>query len=104
MEQIVSRIIEVEQRAQQVMNEARKMRDELSQSISEDVEKMKEKYTVRAENRIEIVRLEEQKYLNEVIKEIESIKEKEQTAMEEKYQNRQKEWVDTLFFRIIGGD
>lgn len=103
MEQIVNQIIAVEKRAQEIMDEARKMREELPETITKDIEKMKEKYTVQAEQRLEVVRMEEKKFLQEATEEIKRLKEKELAVMEEKYQKNHEEWLTTLFYRITGG-
>lgn len=102
MEQIVNKIIAVEQRAQDIMNEARKMREELPETITKDIDKLKEKYTVRAEQRLEVVRQDEKKFLDEALTEIEVLKQKELDKMEDKYSKSSKEWIDTLLYRITG--
>ena len=102
MDIIIEKILDIEQKAQSVYDEARlKEKDQeqvliiASKHIEEDIEK-------RAKVRIEqIINIEAEKSVSEVNK----IKEKTQKKiehMETMYSKKSKEWEENIFKRIIG--
>ncbi|MEG1718818.1 MAG: hypothetical protein RR306_00695 [Clostridia bacterium] len=101
MDEIINEIIEIEKRAQNIMKEARDMKEELLSTIDHDIEKMKESYLSRANDRIKFVREDEDKNTAKAIEKIDNEKSQVLNKLQSNYDTNASAWVDTMFNNIV---
>lgn len=102
MEQIINKIIEVEKRAQEIMDEARKMKENLPSSIVKDTKELNENYMLRAMKRLEIVKENEQKFLEETEAELNAKKTADLEKLQQNFDANCDKWALSLYNRILG--
>ena len=102
MEQVINKIIEVEKRAAQIMDEARKIKDELPNKIKQDAEALNALYIEKEKARIEKVRESEKVYFEQSSAELDERKKLDIEKMQKAFDENAEQWVSILFNRITG--
>lgn len=102
MEQVINKIIEVEKRAVQIMDEARKIKDELPNQIKKDADALNALYLEKEKARIEKVRESEKAYFEQSSAELDERKKIDIEKMQKAFDENADKWVDILFNRITG--
>ena len=100
---LVSKIIAAEHTAQEIAREAQEKQQSLAADLERDIAHMREDYFARAKHRIEAVEKAERKGAEEDIAKLDKRLKDAMDKVERAYQQNKDQWVDTLFFRIVGG-
>ena len=98
---IISKIIEAEQAAQKVADEAKHKHQDLSQKLEAEMAEMRDKFITRAQKRVETVRLQETETANEDIARIEAEAQKQTKAIESHYDANRDQWIEHLLRFLI---
>lgn len=99
---LINRIIEAEQRAQEIFNAARSKHQNLQADLKGATEDIQKGYRERASRRIEEVRRQEDKHAVECIAELDERFARDLSAMEGTFATHRADWVNTLFSLIVG--
>lgn len=100
---LVNKIIAAEHTAQEIAREAQEKQQSLDADLERDIAHMREDYFARAKHRIEAVEKAERKGAEEDIAKLDKRLKDAMDKVERAYQQNKDQWVDTLFFRIVGG-
>jgi len=101
LEQAVAKIIETERKACALIEEIQNEKNQLNNSVEEEVKELKEKYDARTENRIEIVLKDENEILQKALEEIEEQKQEKLDQMNKLFEENFEKWTETIFERIV---
>ena len=102
LEDIIRRIIEIEDKAQEIVNDARTTESNLEKRVEAEDKILAQKIREKAENRCRELRESEQKRINEKINEINKMAESRLAELQKKYSENKEKWVDDMVRHIIG--
>ena len=100
MEDLIMKIIDIEDRAQEVIKDAKKADRELEERIKDESRKMRDDITRRMEN-VTLKQIEEE----DADKKVEAIRvnmERHLSELEKKYNDNKDKWVNEIVQNIIG--
>ena len=98
---LINRIIEAEQRARALSDEALEKRMGMYTELETATNGLRESYLERARSRIEKVRELEDKFTDETLAELEATFKKDMLSIETAFEQNQDKWVDKLFSMIV---
>lgn len=99
--EVINKIIEAEQLAQQMAGEARDKQLHLEEDLQESAQSMRKNYQAEAQKRIDVVREREDMQTREKIDALTVVHKLEMDNMEQLYQKNRDAWATELFNRII---
>ena len=102
MDDIIKKILEIEEKAKQIVEDANYQKKKMDEGIQKEIDKMKEQLQQRALRKIQQIR---EKELNEARKKVSEIEEQSRRQLESitvLAQNKKKEWETLVINRIIG--
>ncbi len=102
MEDMISKIIEMDRKAQGLSDEAQQSRADYESEILRTKEKIKSDYLERAKERIRINRQAAQKKTDEQLQVIRERSAAAISSLEAMEESRHEEWVQAIFDRVIG--
>ena len=102
MEEIIKRIIEIEDKAQKIMKDARSDRDGLDKRVEAKEERLKKQMSEAAERRCLKIRESERGRADEEIAQINARTKEQLSALEKTYSENKQKWVDDMVGHIIG--
>ena len=102
MEDIIRRIIEIEDKAQEIVNDARAAESNLGKRVEAEDKILAQKIREKAENRCRKLRESEQERINEKINDISKTTESRLAELQRKYSENKEKWVDDMVRHIIG--
>ncbi len=101
---LINRIIEAENKARQISDEAHQKLQTLSIDLKEECAGIRHEYLERAEHRIAMVRRKENELANEKITEIDRQFQEDLKLLDKTFSDHGDEWVDKLFHLIVDRD
>lgn len=102
MEELIMRILDIEDRAREVISDARKADRELELRIKDDGRKLQSDIERKMEIKNADLRRIEQEDAERQIKKINDETEKSLAELEEKYEKNKDRWVDEIITNIVG--
>ncbi|MCI8403717.1 MAG: hypothetical protein HFE49_02320 [Clostridia bacterium] len=102
MEELIMRILDIEDRAREVISDARKADRELELRIKDDGRKLQSDIERKMEIKNADLRRIEQEDAERQIKKINDETEKSLAELEEKYEKNRDRWVDEIIANIVG--
>lgn len=102
MESIINRIIGIEERAQDIASDAKKMKSSLKSDIEKEAEIIRADIKNKVAEKYEAIADFELEYADKRIKEISRNYENAEKNLEETYKNKKEEWVKSVYNDIIG--
>ncbi len=102
MEDIIKRIISIEDKAQSVMLEAHGAEEELDDRVARKSREMKADITRRSKEKISKLKGDIEEEANAKISEIESDMQSQLDGLNEKYSKNRDNWVNSMVKEIIG--
>ncbi len=102
MENMISKIIEMDKKARDLTDEAQKSKIDFEKNILEKKEQIKNDYLNRAKERIEINKHTAQKKADEQLKAIEEKNSAVIQKLDSKYKENGDKWVDQIVARVVG--
>ena len=100
--ELITRIIEAEQKAQQLAGQAKDKKLHLPEELRESMASMRQTYFDRANRRIMMVREREMSHTDEKMSALEVMHKIELENMEKTFAENRDEWVEKLFSMIVG--
>ena len=101
MEDMINRIIEWDQQARKSLTEARQLRIDSEQKISDMKAKKRDEYLERARANIKSLEKSEKIKAFVKFKSIENLYSNKTDAIEQIYAEKSEEWIDALFNKVI---
>ena len=98
---IINRIIEAEQRATQVAQQANDAYAKAIDGIEVEIEQLKEQYQTRAQRRVGIAQEQEDTFTAEIIADLEQKKQQRLAVMQSDFEKNRQDYVNLLFHRIV---
>lgn len=103
MEELIMKIIDIEERAQEIIKDAKDADRNLEADIAKETEKLHKDIEHKAQIKSESIKETEDTEAEEKIKAIRSNTEKNIAQLEKKYNDNKAVWVDKIVNNIIGG-
>lgn len=101
MEDLVSKIIEIEHDAQEYLKSAQKETEQIESSVEEKTKKLEQDITDRARARCEKIKQEKDLEADNRIKKIMDKTDSQLKELEHKFEANKQEWINTVFESII---
>ncbi len=102
MEDLITKIIEIEDRAQEVIKDAKKADRELSSRIRDDSHKLQDDIERKMQAKNVTLKQMEEEDADKKIEAINSRMRKDLSELEEKYEKNKDKWVNEIVSGIIG--
>lgn len=102
MEDLIMKIIDIEDRAQEVIRDAKKADRELDERIRDDSRKLQDDIARKVEAKNITLKQMEEDDAEKKIAVINEAMEKHLSELEEKYEKNKDKWVDEIVNNIIG--
>jgi vacuolar-type H+-ATPase subunit H len=102
LDTIIKKILEIEQKAQQIVDDANQEQQKIEESLKLEILEMKEKIQQRTERKIQQIREKELQEARQKVKEIEIQSKLQVEAMDKYAKQKRDEWEKMLMSRIIG--
>jgi len=101
MDDILKRIIEIEDRAQSIVRDAKEHKRNFSEEIEIEAQKMKKDIEERAERKIRQIQIQEDEYKQKKLEEIKKETSEKLNKMNQLYEMNRDKWVDAVFEMIM---
>lgn len=102
MQDMIKKIVDMDEKAQEITEEAKRNKALSAQEIAEKKEQLRENYLARARKRIELNRIQEKDQARQVLVDAEKKYEAQSLKMQELYRQQGSNWVDAIVGRVIG--
>ena len=102
MQDMIKKIVDMDEKAQEITEEAKRSKALSAQEIAETKERIRESYLARARKRIELNRIQEKNQARQILADAEKKYEVQLIKMQELYRQQGGNWVDAIVGRVIG--
>ena len=102
MQYMIKKIVDMDEKAQEITEEAKRSKALSAQEIAETKERIRENYLARARKRIELNRIQEKNQARQILADAEKKYEVQLIKMQELYRQQGGNWVDAIVGRVIG--
>lgn len=102
MDDIIDKVLKIEDMAQTVIAEAREKQSRMDSSIDEEVEKLKTELKKQLEEKRARIKAQEDERAENKLSQIRAAHEKAAAALEEKFSAHKNEWIDDIFSSVTG--
>lgn len=102
MQDMIKKIVDMDEKAQEIIEEAKRSKALSAQEIAETKERIRENYLARARKRIELNRIQEKNQARQILADAEKKYEVQLIKMQELYRQQGGNWVDAIVGRVIG--
>ena len=102
MQDMIKKIVDMDEKAQEITEEAKRSKALSAQEIAETRERIRENYLARARKRIELNRIQEKNQARQILADAEKKYEVQLIKMQELYRQQGGNWVDAIVGRVIG--
>ena len=102
MQDMIKKIVDMDEKAQEITEEAKRSKALSAQDIAETKERIRENYLARARKRIELNRIQEKNQARQILADAEKKYEVQLIKMQELYRQQGGNWVDAIVGRVIG--
>ena len=102
MQDMIKKIVDMDEKAQEITEEAKRSKALSAQEIAETKERIRENYLARARKRIELNRIQEKNQARQILADAEKKYEVKLIKMQELYRQQGGNWVDAIVGRVIG--
>ena len=102
MQDMIKKIVDMDEKAQEITEEAKRSKALSAQEIAETKERIRENYLARARKRIELNRIQEKNQARQILADAEKKYEVQLIKMQELCRQQGGNWVDAIVGRVIG--
>ena len=102
MQDMIKKIVDMDEKAQEITEEAKRSKALSAQEIAETKERIRENYLARARKRIELNRIQEKNQARQILSDAEKKYEVQLIKMKELYRQQGGNLVDAIVGRVIG--
>ena len=102
MQDMIEKIINMDEKAQEITEEAKRSKAKTAQEIAEQKEQLRENYLKRARKRIELNRIQEKEQAKTILAASAQVYQEKEKQMQELYAQNGECWVETIVGRVIG--
>ena len=99
MQDMIKKIVDMDEKAQEITEEAKRSKALSAQEIAETKERIRENYLARARKRIELNRIQEKNQARQILADAEKKYEVQLIKMQELYRQQGGNWVDAIVGR-----
>ena len=96
MQDMIKKIVDMDEKAQEITEEAKRSKALSAQEIAETKERIRENYLARARKRIELNRIQEKNQARQILADAEKKYEVQLIKMQELYRQQGGNWVDAI--------
>ena len=96
MQDMIKKIVDMDEKAQEITEEAKRSKALSAQEIAETKERIRENYLARARKRIELNRIQEKNQARQILADAEKKYEVQLIKMQELYRQQGGNWVDAF--------
>ena len=101
MQDMIKKIVDMDEKAQEITEEAKRSKALSAQEIAETKERIRENYLARARKRIELNRIQEKNQARQILADAEKKYEVQLIKMQELYRQQGGNWVDDIVCRLL---
>lgn len=102
MQDLIKKIVNMDEKAQEITEDARRRKAHLAQEIAEKKDQLREDYLAKARKRIEFNRAEEKKRASQLLTAAAEKHQAQLDHMDSLYAQKGDQWVDAIVGRVIG--
>lgn len=102
MENIIDKIIKIEDNAQKIISDAQDMEKSLNSDINKMVDKIRDDIEMRVEKKYEMIKKTESEYADKKIKEIERHYAEASLQLDDNCKNNREKWINEIYDAVIG--
>ena len=102
MQAIIKQLIELDELAREMIDQAKQQKKELIEHIDQEKAQIEDEYINRADRRMRIISDLEEKNTKKMIQSIQARNEESLAKLQKQYEENHKEWEDAIFRRCIG--
>ena len=103
MEQIVTRILQIEQQAHAITEDAKRLSEHFDEMLRADADKLRQDLHIRAEQHLADIQKTELAAKQEALASVRDRSQKCRDSLLARYEEHSAEWIDTLVRAVIGG-
>lgn len=103
MEKIIQKLVEFDQKGQQIVQQAQQQRQELLAHIADCIQTLSDDYLARSAHRVECFQLQTQQEKQEQIALLQQQFEAQSAVLQRVYQENSEQWTEQMVKRCIGG-
>lgn len=104
MKDIIKNILEIENKANKIIEDGIEEKNQLITQMNKDIDKMRVDISAMVDSKLNQLAQQENKEAQESIERINKTAEKRLKSMESLYQEKRELWVDSVFDIVIGSD
>ncbi len=101
LDELIEKIIQIENNAQEITREAKDQQKHLPQRIDQEVAQLKAKLTAEAEHRLQLVEQAERERADAEQSQLRAHMQQIKESIEQKRQQCQTQWEEDIFRRIV---
>lgn len=102
MQDMIKKIVNMDEKAQEITEEAKRSKALSAQEIAEKKEQLRENYLARARKRIELNRIQEKEQARHILSDADKKYRTQLIEMQELYHRRGDDWAEAIVNRVIG--
>jgi len=103
MDDIINKVLDIEDQAEKLIEDAKKEEDRLRAIYAEEIEKMHQDIEVRSDKRIKELEVLEAEEGDKVCQTIELSSKLAIEKIQKLYDQKKNEWIETIYQNVIGG-
>lgn len=100
MDELIEKIIQIENNAQEITRQAKDQKKHLPERIDEEIAQLKTRLSAEAEHRLQLVRQTEEENAQAELQALRTHMEQARATIEQKRAQNQAQWEDAIFRRI----
>lgn len=104
MKDIIGNILDIENKANEIIEEGKREKSRLEAKLKQDVKKMQDDISAMVQMKLKQLAIEEEKEAETSLKRINKVAEKRLDEMEIFYKDNRNTWVDSVFKIVIGSE
>lgn len=104
MKDIIGNILDIENKANEIIEEGKREKSRLEAKLKQDVKKMQDDINAMVTMKLKQLAIEEEKEAEISLKRINKVAEKRLDEMEIFYKDNRNTWVDSVFKIVIGSE
>ena len=101
MDQVVARLLQIDQTAAQMVNDARTELEQTKAAMESEKESFKRSYLEKAKHRISLLEKEGDAQVQEASSRLDQHNQKQLQKMQKKYDENHKKWEEEIFHRCL---
>lgn len=102
MENVINRIIKIEERANEILSDTQRQKADLQNNIDKDIEVIRADIAEKVSQKYENIKAFEKEYADKKTEEISLAYKKAEDKLDALYESKKEEWINSIYNDIVG--